>query len=469
MANETSYDVVILGSGPGGYVAAIRAGQLGLKTLVVEKDKYFGGTCLHVGCIPSKVFLYTAELLDRVRRGAEQGVVVEGLRLDWAALMKRKDRIIRKNAGGVAFLFRQNNVETLQGFGRILAPGKLEVETEEGTRIVAARNIIIATGSEPRSIPSVPIDGQSIVTNTEMLSLSSQPESLGVIGGGAVGVEFASMFHSFGTKVVLIEVLPKLVPVEDEEISDELLKSFKKRGIETLTQTRVDAVTPAVDGSAAKVQFTRADGTKDSRSVTKLLVAIGRKPRIANIGLDETGVALDRGCIVVDGVMQTNVRGVYAIGDVVATQQLAHVASAEGVLAVEHIAGRAVRPLNYLHMPGATYCSPEVASVGLSEAAAKEKGYDVKVGRFPFAASPKATILGDNEGFVKVVSEAKYGELLGVHIIGPHATDLIAEAVVALEHEATAESLMHTVHAHPTLSESVAEAAHGAFELPLHA
>ena len=468
MAHETGYDVAILGSGPGGYVAAIRAGQLGLKTVVVEKDAQFGGTCLHVGCIPSKVFLYTAELLDRLRRAGDQGVIVEGLRLDWAALMKRKNRIIKKNSGGVAYLFRKNNVETVRGFGRIVGPGKLEVQTEEGPKMISARNIIVATGSEPRSIPSVPIDGQAVVTNTEMLALPAQPASIGVIGAGAVGVEFASMFHSFGTNVVLIEVLPKLVPVEDEEISDELFKSFTKRGIETLTETRVEGVNVAVDGSGVEVQFARPDGTKDKRIVNKLLVAVGRKPRTENIGLEQAGVELDRGTIVVDELMETTVKGIYAIGDVVATQQLAHVASAEGILAVERIAGRSVKPLNYLHMPGATYCAPEVASVGLTEAAAKDKGYDVKVGRFPFAASPKATIIGDNEGFVKIVSEAKYGELLGVHIIGPHATDLIAEAVVALEHEATAESLMHAVHAHPTLSEAVAEAAHGAFELPLH-
>ena len=472
MANETGYDVAILGSGPGGYVAAIRAGQLGLKTLVVEKDPYLGGTCLHVGCIPSKVFLYTAELLDRLRRAGDQGVIVEGLRLDWPALMKRKNRIIKKNAGGVAYLFRKNNVETLTGFGRIAGAGKLEVQTEEGVKTVAATNIIVATGSEPRSIPSVPMDGQTVVSNTEMLALPAQPESIGVIGAGAVGVEFASMFHSFGTKVVVIEVLPRVVPVEDEEISDELYKSFTKRGIETLTETRVDGVNVASDGSGVDVQFTRPDGTKDTRNVTKLLVAVGRKARTENIGLEQVGAKLERGNVVVDEFMETTAKGIYAIGDIVATQQLAHVASAEGILAVERIAGRSVEPLNYLHMPGATYCTPEVASVGLTEAAAIEsandKGYEVKVGKFPFAASPKATILGDNEGFVKVVSESKYGELLGVHIIGPHATDLIAEAVVALEHEATAESLMHAVHAHPTLSEAVAEAAHGAYELPLH-
>lgn len=468
MANETGYDVAILGSGPGGYVAAIRAGQLGLKTLVVEKDPHLGGTCLHVGCIPSKVFLYTAELLDRLRRASDQGVIVEGLRLDWPALMKRKNRIIKKNAGGVAYLFRKNNVETLTGFGRIAGPGTLEVQTDEGAKTVAARNIIVATGSEPRSIPGVPFDGRTVVSNTEMLSLASRPESIGVIGAGAVGVEFASMFHSFGTKVVVIEVLPRVVPVEDEEISDELYKSFTKRGIETLTETRVDGVEVAGDGSGVDVSFTRSDGTQDTRNVAKLLVAVGRKARTENIGLEQVGAKLERGNVVIDEFMETTAKGIYAIGDVVGTQQLAHVASAEGILAVERIAGRSVEPLNYLHMPGATYCTPEVASVGLTEAAARDRGYEVKVGKFPFAASPKATILGDNEGFVKVVSESKYGELLGVHIIGPHATDLIAEAVVALEHEATAESLKHAVHAHPTLSEAVAEAAHGAYELPLH-
>ncbi len=467
MANPINYDVAILGSGPGGYVAAIRAGQLGLKTLVIEKDPHFGGTCLHVGCIPSKVFLHTAELLDQVRQAGVHGVVVEGIRLDWAALLKRKARIIKKNAGGVAFLLRKNNVETLTGFGRIVSPGKLEVETAEGAQPVSAKAIIVATGSEPRSIPGVVIDGQNIVTNTEMLDLPSRPQSLGVIGAGAVGVEFASMFQSFGTKVTLIEALPRLVPVEDEEVSAILLESFQKRGIETMVGTRVEGVSEAEEG--VTVRFTQADGTTEERNVTKLLVAVGRKSRTDGIGLELTAVELDRGNVVVDEYMETAARGIYAIGDVVATQQLAHVASAEAILAVERIAGHAAaRPLNYTHMPGATYCRPEIGSVGLTEAAAKEQGYDVKVGRFPFAASAKATILGDNEGFVKVVSDAKYDELLGVHIIGPHATGLIAEAVVALEHEATAESLMRTVHAHPTLSEAVAEAAHVAVEMSIH-
>jgi len=466
MTEELIYDVAILGSGPGGYVAAIRAGQLGMKTLVIEKDPYYGGTCLHVGCIPSKVFLYTAEMLDRLRRAGDQGIVVEGLRLDWAALMKRKTRIVKKNAGGVAYLLKKNKVETLQGFGRIAGPGKIEVETSEGPRAVSAHNIIIATGSEPRMIPGIDLDGQNVVTNSEMLSLPARPDRLGVIGAGAIGVEFASMFASFGTKVLLLEVLPRLVPVEDEEISDTLLNSFVKRGIEALVETRVESVSSL--GEAVELHFTRPDGTKDQRTVDKLLVAVGRKPRTEGIGLEVAGIETDRGNVTVDGYMETTVKGVYAIGDVVASQQLAHVASAEGILAVERIAGRDVRPLNYHHMPGATYCSPEVASVGLTEAAANEGGYEVRVGMFPFAANAKATIIGDNEGFVKIVSEKKYGELLGVHIIGPHATDLIAEAVVALEHEATAESLMHAVHAHPTLSEAVAESAHGAVEAPLH-
>ena len=466
MGDATVYDVAILGSGPGGYVAAVRAGQLGLKTLVIEKDPYYGGTCLHVGCIPSKVFLDAAELLDQVRHGAGKGVIVDGLRLDWDGLLKRKNRVIKKNAGGVAFLFRKNHVDTAQGFGRLSGPGRLQVTGDDGEKTFHARNIIIATGSEPRSIPGVTIDGQNVVTNTEMLSLPVQPKRVGVIGAGAVGVEFASMFHSFGSEVVLIEVLPRLVPVEDGEVSDALQKAFRKRKIEVLTETRVDGV--HASGEAVEMTYTRADGAQETRTVDKLLVAVGRKARTENIGLESVGIELERGTIPVDGFMETRAKGVYAIGDVVATQQLAHVASAEGLVAVEKIAGREVEALNYDRMPGATYCQPEIGSVGLTEAAALEKGHEVRVGRFPFAANAKANILGEIDGFVKIVSDAKYGEILGVHIIGPRATDLIAEAVVAMTHEATAESLMHSVHPHPTLSEAVAEAAHAAAELPLH-
>ncbi len=467
MAQETVFDVVVIGSGPGGYVAAIRAGQLGLKTMLVEKEGVFGGTCLHVGCIPTKALLHTADLLDQLKRARDFGVIVENVRLDWAALQKRKERVVKRLSGGVGFLLKKNKVETVKGFGVIAGAGKVEIEGDEGVQIVYARNIIIATGSVPRSLPGIEIDGQTILTNNEILSLPAQPKSLAVIGAGAVGVEFASMFASFGTEVTLIEMLPRILPVEDEEISDALAKSFKKRRIETLAGTRVESVKN--EGNAVTVTLTEPDGKMGVRTVEKLLVAVGRKPRTEGIGLERVGIETERDFIPVNGFMETSASNVFAVGDIVPSQQLAHVGSAEGILAVEKIAGREVRPMNYEHMPSATYCSPEVASVGITEATAKERGYDVQVGRFPFAANSKASILEEREGFVKIVSEAKYDELLGVHIIGRHATDLIAEAVVALEHEATVESLMRAVHAHPTLSESVMEAAHAAKDLPIHA
>jgi dihydrolipoamide dehydrogenase len=469
MTEPTTYDVAILGSGPGGYVAAIRAGQLGLSTLLIEKDAYFGGTCLHVGCIPSKAFLHTAELIDRIRRAAEHGIIVESIRLDWSAMLKRKEKVVRKLAAGISLLLRNNRVVSVKGFGKLAGPGRVEVATDEGPREFQARNIVVATGSLPRSLPGLAIDGERILTNTEMLSLRARPERVAIVGAGAVGAEFASMFASFGTKVVLLELLPRVLPLEDEEVSEMVLRAFRKRGIEVLTGTRVEAAAPTADGVALRVRLPD-DSTGDS-VVDKVLVAVGRMPRTEGIGLETVGVEPDKskgGTIPVDEFMETKAKGVYAIGDVVATQQLAHVASAEALLAVERIAGKPVRPLNYDHIPSATYCAPEVASVGLTEANARARGYQVRVGRFPFAASSKASILGESEGFVKIVSEAVYDELLGVHIVGPHATDLIAEAVVALTHEATAESLMRSVHAHPTLSEAVMEAAHGAVGHPIH-
>ncbi len=467
MAQETVFDLVVIGSGPGGYVAAIRAGQLGLKTMLVEKEGVFGGTCLHVGCIPTKALLHTADLLDQLKRARDFGVVVENVRLDWAALQKRKERVVKRLSGGVGFLLKKNKVETVKGFGVIAGAGQVEIKGDEGVQTVYARNIIIATGSVPRSLPGIEIDGQTILTNNEILSLPAQPKSLAVIGAGAVGVEFASMFASFGTEVTLIEMLPRILAVEDEEISDALAKSFKKRRIETLAGTRVESVKN--EGNAVTVTLTEPDGKTGVRTVEKLLVAVGRKPRTEGLGLERVGIETERDFIPVNGFMETSASNVFAVGDIVPSQQLAHVGSAEGILAVEKIAGREVRPMNYEHMPSATYCSPEVASVGITEATAKERGYEVQVGRFPFAANSKASIMEEREGFVKIVSEAKYDELLGVHIIGRHATDLIAEAVVALEHEATVESLMRAVHAHPTLSESVMEAAHAAEDLPIHA
>ena len=463
---EIVYDVAVIGSGPGGYVAAIRAGQLGLKTVVVEKDKALGGTCLHVGCIPTKALLYTAELLDKLKHARELGIVVEGVRLDWPTLQKRKERVVRRLAAGIDFLFKKNNVETMRGVGSILAPGKVEVKGDDGVKTVLASNIIVATGSVPRSIPGVEIDGRLVLANDQILSLSAPPGSLVIIGAGAVGVEFASMFASFGTKVTLIEMLPRLLPVEDEEVSEALDKAFKKRGIETLTATRVEEVKREED--AVTVTFTTPDGETGVRTAEKLLMAVGRKPRTQGIGLERVGIQTEKDFVPVNGFMETSAPNVFAIGDIVPSQQLAHVGSAEGILAVERIAGLEVMPINYQHMPSCTYCSPEVASVGITEVTAKEKGYEVRVGRFPFSANSKASILDESEGFVKVVSEGKYDELLGVHIIGPHATDLIAEAVVALEHEATVQSLMRTVHAHPTLSESVMEAAHAAEGKAIH-
>jgi dihydrolipoamide dehydrogenase len=469
MTEPGTYDVAILGSGPGGYVAAIRAGQLGLSTLLVEKDPFFGGTCLHVGCIPSKAFLYTAELIDRIRHAREHGIVVESIRLDWSAMLKRKEKVVRKLAAGISMLLRNNRVVSVQGIGKLAGPGWLEVATPEGPRRFQARNIVVATGSAPRALPGIPIDGDRILTNTEMLSLPARPERVAIVGAGAVGAEFASMFSSFGSKVTLIELLPRVLPLEDEEVSEIVLRSFRKRGIEVLTGTRVESAVPTADGVTLSLRM--SDDSIGERVADKVLIAVGRSPRTEGIGLETVGIEPDNskgGTIPVDGFMETKAKGVYAIGDVVATQQLAHVASAEALLAIEKIAGKPVQPLNYDHMPNATYCSPEVASVGLTEEKARSRGYDVRVGRFPFAASSKASILGETEGFVKLVSEASYDELLGVHIVGPHATDLIAEAVVALTHEATAESLMKSVHAHPTLSEAVMEAAHGAFERPIH-
>ena len=467
MANNGAYDVVILGSGPGGYVAAIRARQLGLKTVVVEKQDMFGGTCLHVGCIPTKALLHTAELLDQIKAARQFGIVVDEAHLDWEGLLKRKERVVRKLAGGVAYLLKKNGVETVQGFGSIVGEGQVQVRNGDEVEFLDARNILIATGSEARSLPGIEIDGQMVITNEEILSLPEKPNTLAVMGAGAVGVEFASMFASFGTQVTLIEILPRILPLEDGEISRELEKSFKKRGIPTLTGTRVESILKSND--SVEVASTLPDGSSDVRTVEKLLIAVGRKPRTSGIGLESIGVQVERGVIPVNEFLEVEGRkGLYAIGDVVSSPQLAHVASAEGILAVEKMAGLDVRPINYERMPWCTYCTPEVASVGLDEQEAKKRGYEVKVGRFPFGANSKAVILGEGDGFVKIVSDARYGEVLGVQIIGPHATDLIAEACVALEHEATAESLMRVVHPHPTLTEAVMEAAHGVLGHPIH-
>ncbi len=461
------YDLVIIGSGPGGYSAAVRAGQYGLKTALVEKDPRLGGTCLLVGCIPTKTLLHTAEVWEHFLHPENDGIHCEAPRLDYPKVVDRKNRIVNKHSKGVEFLLRKNKVEWIKGYATLKGGGRIEVQSKDGVRTLETKHIIVATGSEARMLPGLEPDAERILTNIEILNLTAVPKSLGVIGAGAVGVEFASIFNRFGTAVTLLEMLPRIVPVEDEEVSKELARVFKRTGIRVETGARVDKV----QRTEAGVSFSAAlsSGKTENFEVEKLLVAVGRKPNSQNIGLENTRVETDRGFIKTNEFQQTAEPGVYAIGDVVAgTPQLAHVATMEGMVAVAHIAGKPARPVNKNRIPGATYTEPGIGSVGLSEAQARAQGYDVKVGKFPFAANSRATILDSHDGFVKVVSDAKYGEILGVHIIGPSAFELIGEAVAAMEAEATVETLMSTIHAHPTLYEAVGEAFNAVYGLAIN-
>ena len=458
MSSNKTYDLCIIGSGPGGYVAAIRAAQLGMTVLIVEKEPRLGGVCTLWGCIPTKALLHTADLLEECRHGAEVGVSSREVRLDMPAAMKHKEKIVRQSSNGVAYLMKKNRVDVAAGFGRLAGPGRVSVTGADGAETVhQVKNVIVATGSTPRSLPGMDIDDKVVLSSTSMLELTEVPKSLVVIGSGAVGVEFASMHARFGAKVTIVEVLPRIVPVEDEEISRELAASFKRQGIAIYPETRVERLTRG-EGGAELLARSAGDKTETFRA-EKVLMAVGRRPLSTGIGLEAMGVATDKGYITVDATMRTNVPGVYAIGDVIPTQALAHLASAEGVLAVEHMAGKPTRPINYDQIPGCTYCSPEIGSIGLTEAKARERGYDVVVGKFPFSAVGKARILNQASGFVKIVAEKKYDEVLGVHIIGPSATELIAEAGAAMKLEATSEELVKTIHAHPTLSEAIHEAA----------
>ena len=458
MNESKSYDVSIIGSGPGGYVAAIRASQIGLTVQVVELESRLGGVCTLRGCIPTKALLHTADLLEEARHGADVGVAAREVKLEMAGAQKHKDRVVRQSSSGVSYLMKKNRVDVTTGFGRIAGPGRVAVKAPDGSETTfAAKNILIATGSSPRSLPGIDIDHKTILSSDSILELAEIPKSLLVIGSGAVGVEFASMFARFGAKATVLEVLPRIVPLEDEEISRELAASFKRQGIAVYVDTRVEKVTK-MDGGVEVLARTSGGKTETFRA-EKMLLAVGRKPLSEGIGLEAAGVATDRGYITIDAMMRTSAPGIYAIGDVVPTPWLAHVASAEGVVAVEHMAGKNPPPLNYDQVPGCTYCSPEVASIGLTEAKARERGFDVAVGKFPFSAIGKARILNDTAGFVKIVAEKKYDEVLGVHIIGPKATELIAEAGAALRLEATSEELVRTIHAHPTLSEAIHEAA----------
>ena len=463
-----TYDLIVIGSGPGGYSAAVRAGQYGLKTAIIEKDGKLGGTCLHVGCIPTKALLHTAELWSFANHSADEGITIDAPTLNFPKVIDRKNGIVNKHARGVEFLMKKNKVEWIKGFGKILGAGKVEVTSDKGTQVLETKNILIATGSVARMLPGLEPDADKILTNIEILNLQTVPKSLAVIGAGAVGVEFGSMFKRFGSEVSIFEMMPRIVPVEDEEVSKELERVFKKSKIRIETGAKCSDIARTATG--VKMKVTLANGKVEDVEAEKLLVAVGRAPNTAKIGLENTKVEVDRGFIKVNRFQQTAEPGIYAIGDVVAgTPQLAHVASAQGMVAVATIAGKPTTPINRNRIPGATYTEPGIGSVGLTESQAKAAGYDVKVGKFPFAGNSKATILGSHDGFVKVVADAKYGEILSVHIIGPQAYELISEAVTAMEAEATVETMMHTIHAHPTIYEAVGEAFQNVYGLAINA
>ncbi|MBI4902745.1 MAG: dihydrolipoyl dehydrogenase [Acidobacteria bacterium] len=463
-----SYDCLVIGSGPGGYSAAIRAGQYGLKTALIEKDPKLGGTCLHVGCIPTKALLHTAEVWQHMLHGAADGLLCDNPRLEYPKVADHKQKIVDKHAKGVEFLLKRQKVDVIKGYGKLLGKGKVEVATDKGPQTVEAKKIILATGSEARMLPGLTPDPEWLLTNIEILNLRSVPKSLIVIGAGAVGVEFASIFHRFGTKVTILEMLPRLVPVEDEDVSKELERFFKKTGIRSETGAKASGIERSATG--VKLTVTMANGKTEVMEAEKLLVAVGRKPNTDQCGIENTKIELDRGFVKVNGNQETAEPGVYAIGDIVAgTPQLAHVATAEGMIAVAHIAGKPVTPINRNRIPGATYTEPGIGSVGMTEAQAKSAGYQVKVGKFPFAGNSKASIVGLHDGFVKIVSDEKFGEILGVHIIGYHAYELIAEAVAAMEAEATVETMRNTIHAHPTLYEAVGEAFNAVYGLSINA
>jgi dihydrolipoamide dehydrogenase len=465
---ETIYDVAIVGGGPGGYTAAFRGAQYGLKVALIETSPLLGGTCLHVGCVPTKALLFNAEIWDHMQHAAEFGI--DGLgtpTLNWAAVQQRKNGIVTRHTKGLDFLVKKNKVTRLQGYGRLTGPAVDGIHTVDMTAPdgqvsqVKAKNVIVATGSAARMLPGLKPDDR-ILTNIEILSMEQPPKSLIVIGAGAVGVEFASIFRTFGAEVTILEFLPRIVSAEDEEVSKELTRLYKKRGIDVNTGAKVETVERTDSG--VKVTYTDANGKPQVKEAEKVLIAVGRAPRTVEVGLEKTKIELDRGFVKVNEAQETAEPGVFAIGDIVAgLPQLAHVGMMSGMVAVAKIAGVKYKSVRKDRIPACTFTEPQIGSVGLTETQAKEKGYEVKVGKFPFAGNSKATILGSHDGFVKVVSDAKYGEILGVHILGPGATELIAEAVAVLELEGTVEEMMFTIHAHPTLAESLLDA-YGAVE-----
>ncbi len=465
---KVPYDVVVIGSGPGGYSAAIRAGQYGLKTALVEKQPRLGGTCLLVGCIPTKSLLQTADVWERFVNSEQEGIHCENPRLEYPKVKARKDGIVTKHSKGVEMLLKRAKVERISGYATLKGGGKIEVKSDSGVQTLETKNIILATGSEARMLPGLEPDPEFILTNIEILNLTSVPKSLIIIGAGAVGVEFASIFRRFGSEVTVIEMLPRIVPVEDEDISKELERNFRKKKIRVETGARAENIQKT--GNGVKLTLTTKEGKQETLEAEKLLVAVGRKPNTDNIGVENTRIVLDRGFVQVNEQQQTAEPGIYAIGDIVAgTPQLAHVATREGMIAVAHIAGKPAVPINKRRIPGCTYTEPGIGSVGLTEAQARAAGYKVKVGRFPFAGDSRATILGHHEGFIKVVADEQYGEILGVHIIGPEGFELVAEAVAAMEAEATVDVMMQTIHAHPTLYEAMGEAFNAVYGLSINA
>jgi dihydrolipoamide dehydrogenase len=462
----------VIGGGPAGYTCAIRASQYGLKTALIDANDRLGGTCLLWGCIPTKAMLFTAEIWDHLKHAERYGIEVTEPKINWKGVLARKDDVITRHTKGLDFLMKKNKINAIKGYGRLTGPAKdgvftVEVKLNDGkVDTVKAKKVVLAMGSDARMLPGYKAD-DTILTNYEILKIDQMPKSLVVIGSGAVGVEFASIFKSFGADVTVLEMLPRVVPVEDEDISKELLRSFKKRGIDVNLSVKDTKIEKNKDG--ALVSWTDANGKPQSKQAEKVLVAVGRSPRTADVGLDKTNINPDRGFVMTNEWMETTEPGVYAIGDIVGgLPQLAHVGAMAGLVVAAKLAGKYAKAINRTRIPGCTYTDPQIASVGLTEAQAKEKGYQVKVGKFPFVGNSKATIVDAHDGFIKVVADAKYGEILGVHIIGPYATEIIAEAVTALELEATVEEMMFTIHAHPTVAEALLDAFSSVEGMPIN-
>ncbi len=462
---SAKYDVIVIGSGPGGYVAAIRASQLGLKTAVVEKAE-LGGICLNWGCIPTKALLKSAQVFEYIKHASDYGIQVKEASADFGAVIKRSRDVAAGMSKGIQFLFKKNKIDIINGFGKLKGKEKVEVTDEKDNKTVyEAKHIILATGGRSRELPNLKIDNEKVIGYRKAMVLEKKPESMVIVGSGAIGVEFAYFYAAMGTKVTIVEYMPNIVPVEDEDISKQLEKEYKKLGISIMTKSSVEAVDTKGSKTKVKVKTEKGEETLECDIV---LSAVGVQTNLEGIGLEDVGVATDKGKVIVDDFYRTNIPGVYAIGDIVHGPALAHVASAEGIICVEKIAGEHPEPLDYGNIPGCTYCTPEIASVGLTEKQAKEKGYEIKVGKFPFSASGKASAAGAKEGFVKVIFDAKYGEFLGAHMIGANVTEMIAEVVVARKLETTGHEIIKAVHPHPTMSEAIMEATAAAYGEVIH-